>query len=110
MDLIDAFRAYVGEWHDLETVQGLLGWDMETHMPEQGTSIRAGQMATLAKISHEMLSSQEMARFLDVLRDPAPLSGPIRVTRLLQMIRHWYERSASSLIGRLKFPQRWCGK
>ena len=64
MSTLDAFKDYMGEIQDLRTVQGLLGWDLETMMPPKGAEIRAQQMATLAKLSHAMLTSEQMGQYL----------------------------------------------
>jgi carboxypeptidase Taq len=68
---LEALRELVGEIQDLNSTQGLLGWDLETHMPEKGSDIRAKQMSTLSKISHEMMISKEMGDLLKKLREPS---------------------------------------
>jgi carboxypeptidase Taq len=70
-----AFKERVGEIQDLRTTQGLLGWDLEVFMPEKGSAVRSNQLSTLAKISHEMLVSEEMGQWLKELRAPAVLKG-----------------------------------
>lgn len=67
---IKAFQALVNEIHDLQGTQAMLGWDLETYMPEKGSSLRAKQLATLAKISHNMMTSPEMEDHLRNLRQP----------------------------------------
>ena len=68
---MENFQALVNEIHDFGATQALLGWDLETHMPEKGAPYRAKQMATLAKFSQKLLVSEEMDRYLTELRDPA---------------------------------------
>ncbi len=70
---VQAFQALVNEIHDISATQAILGWDLETYMPEQGGPLRAKQMATLAKISHNMMTSPEMAEHLRSLRQPGVL-------------------------------------
>ncbi len=67
---IMAFQSLVNEIHDLNATQALLGWDLETHMPEKGSAMRAKQMATLAKLSHNLMTSAEMDEHLRHLRQP----------------------------------------
>ncbi|WP_303673210.1 carboxypeptidase M32 [Vampirovibrio chlorellavorus] len=70
---VQAFQALVNEIHDLSATQAILSWDLETYMPEQGGPLRAKQMATLAKLSHNMMTSPEMAEHLRNLRQPGVL-------------------------------------
>jgi carboxypeptidase Taq len=70
---IMAFQALVNEIHDLQGTQSLLSWDLETYMPEKGSAFRAKQMATLAKISHNLMTSPEMENHLRHLRQPGVL-------------------------------------
>jgi len=65
-----AFQSLVNEIHDLNATQALLGWDLETYMPEKGSAMRAKQMATLAKLSHNLMTSAEMDEHLRHLRQP----------------------------------------
>lgn len=67
---IMAFQALVNEIHDLQSTQALLGWDLETYMPEKGSGMRAKQLATLAKITHNLMTSPELEEHLRTLRQP----------------------------------------
>ncbi len=44
----------------LEQAVAVLGWDMETYMPEQGVRPRAEQLALLSELAHEWMTSDEM--------------------------------------------------
>src|SRR6056297_3238085 len=46
---------------------GVLGWDQEVMMPEGGTPARSKQRSALSTVTHEMLTSDEMADLLDEL-------------------------------------------
>lgn len=70
MDALAELRERVGEITDLNNTQGLLGWDLETYMPPKGSEVRAKQMATLSKLSHQMMTSKEMGDMLAQLRKP----------------------------------------
>jgi carboxypeptidase Taq len=65
------FQALVEEIHDLNATQALLGWDLEVMMPEKAAPLRAKQMATLAKLSHQMLTGEQMRVALKALREKA---------------------------------------
>ncbi|HXY83896.1 MAG TPA: carboxypeptidase M32 [Gaiellaceae bacterium] len=53
---------------DLDKVGRLLSWDQQTMMPAAGAAIRADQLGTLRRVSHELLTSDETGRLLDELR------------------------------------------
>jgi carboxypeptidase Taq len=64
---MESFLRYLGEIQDLNSAQGLLGWDMETMMPPQGAALRSKQLSTLAKLSHNMMTSETMQHHLETL-------------------------------------------
>ena len=53
---------------DLERIGRLLSWDQQTMMPAAGAGHRADHMATLRRISHEILIDDATGRLLDELR------------------------------------------
>jgi carboxypeptidase Taq len=67
---IMAFQSLVNEIQDLNAIQSLLGWDLETYMPGKGAPMRAKQMATLAKLSHNLMTHSDMDEHLRHLRQP----------------------------------------
>ena len=67
----------VGEIQDLDRTSSLLGWDQQVKMPPGGGGVRAEQLATIGRIAHEALTSDEMGRLLDKL---APARGHARRT------------------------------
>jgi len=71
MASIQAFQALVNEVHDLNATQSMLGWDLEVMMPQKGAPLRAKQLATLAKLSHNLMTSTEMQEHLKNLRQPS---------------------------------------
>jgi len=56
------------EISDLESVNRVLSWDMETYMPPGGGAARARQSATVAQIAHEKLTDPAIGKLLDDLR------------------------------------------
>jgi carboxypeptidase Taq len=58
----------VGEISDLEAARALLGWDQQVKMPPGGAEVRAEQLATLGRLAHEALTSDEIGRLLDRLQ------------------------------------------
>ncbi len=83
MNELTSLRELVGEIRDLNTTQGLLGWDLEVNMPEKGSDIRAKQMATLSKIAHEMMISDNVGTLLQKLREEATYKSLDKVDQAL---------------------------
>src|SRR5829696_6607249 len=65
MSALETLRERVGEIEDLDRASSLLGWDQQVKMPPGGAGVRAEQLATLGRLSHETLTSDEMGRLLD---------------------------------------------
>lgn len=68
MAAIDDLLALWGELSDLGRARALLHWDERTMMPPGGAGIRAEQVATLARLRHERLASEEPGRLIDAAR------------------------------------------
>ncbi len=62
MSALTELRARLGEVHDLGRAAALLAWDERTMMPAGGAEARAQQLATLAKVRHEMFSDERVGR------------------------------------------------
>jgi carboxypeptidase Taq len=58
----------LGEISDLGRARALLAWDERTKMPPGGAEIRAEQLATLTRVRHERLASDELGALLDEVR------------------------------------------
>jgi carboxypeptidase Taq len=65
MSALETLRERIGEIEDLDRASSLLGWDQQVKMPTGGAGVRAEQLATLGRLSHETLTSDEMGRLLD---------------------------------------------
>jgi carboxypeptidase Taq len=65
MSALETLRERIGEIEDLDRASSLLGWDQQVKMPPGGAGVRAEQLATLGRLSHETLTSDEMGRLLD---------------------------------------------
>jgi carboxypeptidase Taq len=46
------------------SVRGLMEWDLETYMPPQGIGLRSDQLNVLERVSHRMLTSDELVTLL----------------------------------------------
>ena len=67
---------------DLNSASSVLTWDQQTYMPEGGIPHRAEALATLSRISHDIVASDETARLLEEVGDPEPGSDAAAVVRL----------------------------
>ena len=61
-------RDRLGELWDLAKLGGLAAWDQQTMMPPQGGPVRARQLATVSRLAHERLVSDELGTLLEELR------------------------------------------
>ncbi len=82
-------RDRVGELWDLAKLGNLAGWDQQTMMPPGGGGVRALQLATVSRLVHDALVSDEVGELLEELRPDEESLDPdsdeaclIRVTRL----------------------------
>jgi carboxypeptidase Taq len=66
--MAEKYQALVRHLRDITNLNhasGVLEWDQQTQMPPGGEEARASQLATLARISHEMFASDTTARLLE---------------------------------------------
>jgi len=62
---LEQLRTLLAEVSDLGRARALLDWDERTQMPPAGAEARSEQLATLARIRHERLISDDLGRLLD---------------------------------------------
>jgi len=62
---LERVRAAFAEISDLGRARALLAWDERTQMPPAGAEPRAEQVATLARVRHLRLISDELGRLLE---------------------------------------------
>jgi carboxypeptidase Taq len=65
MTQLAELQTRLAELADLDNIGHLLEWDQNTMMPPRGAQSRSEALATLGRISHEMLISAETGRLLD---------------------------------------------
>jgi carboxypeptidase Taq len=84
----DALARHLRDVHNIEGALGLLEWDQETIMPEDAVATRAAQLETLARVHHQMFTSEETARLLEDARaelgDADPDSDAASMVRVVQ--------------------------
>jgi carboxypeptidase Taq len=83
MTQLGELKTRLAELADLDNIGHLLEWDQSTMMPPSGAQSRSEALATLGRISHELLIADRTARLLDgaaaELNGVAPDSDDARV-------------------------------
>jgi carboxypeptidase Taq len=69
-------RSHLATIADLEGAAALLRWDQETQMPDAGAEGRALQLATLGRLSHELLISDATRRLLEAAEETTRAVDP----------------------------------
>ncbi|MFB6151275.1 MAG: carboxypeptidase M32 [Haloarculaceae archaeon] len=75
----------------VQDAAGVLGWDQQVTMPEGGTPARSKQSSALSSVSHDLLTDDRVAEWLDDLDDADLDAGHRAVVR---EIRREHERAA----------------
>jgi carboxypeptidase Taq len=89
----EELRARLAEINDLGRAAAILGWDQETMMPPRGAGVRAEQLATLSRITHQKFTAPEVGKLLDDLEgfehDHDPDSFEASLVRVVR--RDWHK-------------------
>jgi len=88
----DEFLELVERHGALGSAGGVLNWDQEVMMPEAGTPARSKQLSAISSVTHDLLTSEEMAGYLDEL-DGADLEPDRRA--VVREVRRKHERAAA---------------
>jgi len=93
---VQELKARLTEINDLNMAQAVLVWDRLTYMPPGGITIRARQLSTLARLSHERLTHPALGKLLDWLA-PYADSLPYEAddAALIRVARRDYERAVN---------------
>ena len=63
----EEFLTHVRRYHYLGDASGILRWDQQVTMPEGGTPARSKQSSTLSTLTHELITDDQLAVWLDEL-------------------------------------------
>jgi len=58
----------IAEIDDLNRIQSLLYWDLQTYMPPNGSEARSSQISVLSRLVHERVTSEQIGKKLEDLR------------------------------------------
>ncbi|MBS1774364.1 MAG: carboxypeptidase M32 [Bacteroidetes bacterium] len=72
-DLYTEYKDITQKAADINNASAVLGWDQEVYMPAKGFEMRGRQLATLASIAHEMLTTDSYGALLHELSSRADL-------------------------------------
>jgi carboxypeptidase Taq len=67
VSVLQQLRDRMAELADLSALEMLAAWDQLVMMPSEGAPARAQQMGTLARLTHERATSEELGSWLDEL-------------------------------------------
>jgi carboxypeptidase Taq len=70
----EKYKAELTRIADINYSSAVLSWDQETYMPPKGAAFRAQQLSTLAGISHDMSTSDDLGTLLETLSKDSTLS------------------------------------
>jgi carboxypeptidase Taq len=65
---LEELRERLGRIHDLSRAASLLAWDERTMMPPAGAEARSEQLATLARVRHEMFTDESVGGLIETVR------------------------------------------
>jgi carboxypeptidase Taq len=77
----------LAELSDLRALEMLASWDQMVTMPSEGAPARSHQLATLARLTHERATSQEIGDWLSELESYEPVGIERDIVRLAR--RDW---------------------
>ncbi|QFU82439.1 carboxypeptidase M32 [Natronorubrum aibiense] len=86
------FETRVTRIANVSNAAGILQWDQEVVMPDEGTPARAQQLSTLSSISHELLTADETGALLSDLEATELTDEQAAVVR---EVRRRYDRETS---------------
>jgi Zn-dependent M32 family carboxypeptidase len=64
MSALEKLRDRMAELSDLSAMQMLAAWDQLVTMPAEGAAARAQQLGTLARLTHERATGEEVGEWL----------------------------------------------
>lgn len=99
---------FIKQWSRISRIDqaaAVLGWDMETFMPEEGVRARAEQLSLLSEISHRWLVSDETRRLIEEAEEESSggeyFSDAVSMLRVARRLYEQRVKLPESLVARL---------
>lgn len=90
---LQALQAQLQKMNDLGNAMAVMGWDQEVMMPEGGAKPRARQLGTLARIRHELATSEELGDLIEgAMGETAGADYDSDTAALLRVAKYDYEQ------------------
>jgi carboxypeptidase Taq len=92
----EELRGRLGRINDLSRAASLLAWDERTMMPKGGAEARSEQLATLARVRHEMFTDDAIGRLIEEVRagvDPDAEPGSSVEADLARVVARDWEKA-----------------
>ena len=87
-------KSIIEEIYDLDRAAGVLHWDMQTYMPPGGAEDRGNQLATLARLIHRRLTSDETSKLIgEAEKETIGLDPDSDTARELKKIKREYDKA-----------------
>ncbi|MCI0722991.1 MAG: carboxypeptidase M32 [Acidobacteria bacterium] len=94
MTKLEELKERLGVVSDLNGAASVLGWDQQTYMPPGGAAARAEQLATLGRLAHEALISDQVGELLEgAAAEVAGSGADSDESCLLRVVRRDYEKA-----------------
>ncbi|ELY68764.1 carboxypeptidase M32 [Natrinema versiforme] len=94
-DTYEQFEERVRRISNIGNAAGILQWDQEVVMPDDGTPARAQQLSALSSISHELLTADETGDLLEELEGDTSGDLEGEQAAVVREIRRKYDRETS---------------
>ncbi len=94
MHALEQLRGRMAELSDLAAIEMLAGWDQLVMMPGEGAAARAQQLGTLARLTHERATGEEIGGWLQEIDRAADEAALGEVDRdIVRVARRDWERA-----------------
>lgn len=71
----DSYVAKMARIADVRNASAVLQWDQETYLPPKGAAFRGQQISTLAELSHQLFSADDLGELLNSLKNDENLTA-----------------------------------
>jgi carboxypeptidase Taq len=93
-DTYQELKTRLAAIHDLHMARAILGWDQHTKMPPKAGPLRAEQLGTIDRFSHELFIDDEIGKLLEDVRGYEETLDPDSDdARLIRVTRRDYEKA-----------------